>query len=98
MAKSHMMVAVAIPATLLLVANTVQGTAQSCDAIGIAGAEAESRIRTMALLTGGVVVVAAATSRDPATIVAAAVTAALTVYLFDRVTLTGKGLPWISTQ
>jgi hypothetical protein len=81
----------AIPVTLVMVSQTVQGTAQSLDAVGIDGEEARRRISLMASATGVALVVAAlamsAHQHNYAPAVVTAITAGVVVYGFRRITL-----------
>lgn len=92
METAHIAAVAAIPTTLLVVSQAVQGTAQSIDAIDdYHGDDARNRIRTMSYVAGGALIIAALAAsirtNDLSPFVATFVTACIVIFAFNRVTL-----------
>ena len=93
MKPGHIVAIVAIPTTLLVVSQAVQGTSQAIDAIdddSMRGDSARARIRSMSWFAGGALVLAALAGGDLATALTTLITAAIVVFMFNRITMGEK--------
>lgn len=74
---------VAVPVTLLAMAQVVQSVGQASSAIGRDGAEAADRLRKAELATAGILIVASIATGSTETVIATALAAAASYALFD---------------
>lgn len=78
---------VAVPATLIVMSQTVQGVSQASSAIGRTADDAAMRIHRAELTIGAALVVAAALSGDVGAVVATGLAVGITYVLYDRLVL-----------
>ena len=78
---------VAVPATLLVMSQAVQGVSQAADALQRDPQDAATRIKKAELIIGGALVVAALLTGDTSAIVATTLAVGGTYFIYDRLVL-----------